>query len=394
MVDNALALHVKPLDVATPLMMASRLRQAETESRLNEFQMRQAALGAEARGLAPFANSPDFAQRWAEAADRLRSQGILDPQTHARIRSTPSPLMLESIIRSTSSPELQFRMEEAKRAQQNQDRAFQLEQRKVDATIEGTKIPPGFEADPETAGGLRAKPGGPADPAYIGRVAEQRVKPREFSVTDITKLSEEGGKFANLSGFANTFEDRFAGYKTQAIGNAATWMGRNVPQLVGQDTADAAKWWQGYDRFKNVIRNELFGSALTATEQAAFERADINASMDPATIRANLKRQQEIAQNGLKRKANALITAGYDPRAISAAYGLRLEDLGVSATSRRGTVVSAPLPEPGSTKDQGRVLGPPKSEEEGAPVPNARKAPDGNWYLPDPDRPGKYLLVQ
>lgn len=27
------------------------------------------------------------------------------------------------------------------------------------------------------------------------------------------------------------------------------------------------------------------------------------------------------------------------------------------------------------------------------PVPNARKAPDGNWYVPDPTRPGKYLKV-
>lgn len=27
------------------------------------------------------------------------------------------------------------------------------------------------------------------------------------------------------------------------------------------------------------------------------------------------------------------------------------------------------------------------------PVPNARKAPDGKWYMPDPDRPGKYLRV-
>lgn len=29
-----------------------------------------------------------------------------------------------------------------------------------------------------------------------------------------------------------------------------------------------------------------------------------------------------------------------------------------------------------------------------APVEGARKAPDGNWYVPDPNRPGKYLQVQ
>lgn len=29
-----------------------------------------------------------------------------------------------------------------------------------------------------------------------------------------------------------------------------------------------------------------------------------------------------------------------------------------------------------------------------APVPNAKQAPDGNWYVPDPARPGKYLMVK
>jgi hypothetical protein len=28
-----------------------------------------------------------------------------------------------------------------------------------------------------------------------------------------------------------------------------------------------------------------------------------------------------------------------------------------------------------------------------APLPNAKKAPDGNWYVPDPNRPGKFAKV-
>lgn len=32
--------------------------------------------------------------------------------------------------------------------------------------------------------------------------------------------------------------------------------------------------------------------------------------------------------------------------------------------------------------------------QDDAPIPGARKAPDGKWYLPDPERPGKYLQVQ
>jgi hypothetical protein len=36
----------------------------------------------------------------------------------------------------------------------------------------------------------------------------------------------------------------------------------------------------------------------------------------------------------------------------------------------------------------------PTSTGEQPPIPNAKKAPDGKWYVPDPARPGKYLMVQ
>lgn len=36
----------------------------------------------------------------------------------------------------------------------------------------------------------------------------------------------------------------------------------------------------------------------------------------------------------------------------------------------------------------------PASTAEVAPITGAQKAPDGNWYLPDPKRPGKFLKVK
>ena len=42
----------------------------------------------------------------------------------------------------------------------------------------------------------------------------------------------------------------------------------------------------------------------------------------------------------------------------------------------------------------GGAAGPPPADAAGTPpVPNARKAPDGHWYVDDPDRRGKYLRV-
>jgi hypothetical protein len=34
------------------------------------------------------------------------------------------------------------------------------------------------------------------------------------------------------------------------------------------------------------------------------------------------------------------------------------------------------------------------AQEEQPPLEGARKAPDGNWYVADPEREGKWLQVQ
>jgi hypothetical protein len=131
-------------------------------------------------------------------------------------------------------------------------------------------------------------------------------------------------------------------------------LARNLPELMTSPEArEAATFWQGYDRFKNVVRNDLFGSALTATEQAAFEKADINPGMNPKSIRENLKIQQGLAETALKRKAAALVSEGYRPESISAAYGVKLEDLGVS--TQRSGAAAAPKAAQGQQFQEGQT---------------------------------------
>lgn len=207
----------------------------------------------------------------------------------------------------------------------------------------GEGIQPGWQQLPD--GQMAPIKGGPADPDYIRASNEAKEKPRPFSAGDITKLTEEGGKYQNITNFGQTFQDRFAGYANRSVGNVATAAGRYLPEgMVGKDIADGAGWWQQYDRQKNIIRNELFGSALTVNEQAAFERADINPGMTPAQIRANLAEQQKITAAGMKRKAAALVANGYDPAPVAAAYGIPLSELGVNPQRR------APGPSPAQAR--------------------------------------------
>ena len=201
------------------------------------------------------------------------------------------------------------------------------------------KTPTGFESDGQ--GGYRPIAGGPADPSYLrakGEAENAAAKPRQLSISDITKLSEEGTKFSNLSGFSDTFKPEYAG--RTILGDAANVAGRNLPEaVVGKTIADGASWWQGYDRYKNVVRNELFGSALTAQEKAAFEQADINPRMDPAQIQKNLATQKRTAEIGLRRKANAMIQSGYNADVVSKAYGVD-----ISAPQQSQPQSAAPVP--------------------------------------------------
>lgn len=194
-----------------------------------------------------------------------------------------------------------------------------------DSGHNGPKPPAGYQWSQTARGELEPIPGGPA--------AVPRA--RAFSVGDITRLSEEGGKYANVTSFAKTFQDRFSGY-TPGTGDIRMMAGR--AGYAGKDTRDAANWWQGYDRYKNVIRNDLFGSALTPAEQQQWEKADITPTMDPTQVRENLKIQKNVLTAAIKRKANALVTAGYDSVPIVEAYGLSPDDLkeiGISTSRKR-----------------------------------------------------------
>jgi hypothetical protein len=353
MVNNSVALGITPpsFDISAPLVRAAQMRQMQAQEQATGLKMRQDALGAEARGLMQFANHPEFAQKWAQSVDKLASQGVLDPQTAEQYRRTPSPLLLKQIIASTESPEISMRREEAQRAQGNADRSFGLQERQLQA-LEAQRNAPvlGEVYDPNTGQPQKALISprtGQHQP--IGGVKTE--KPRQMSVTDLTKLQEEGAKFSNLTGFSASFKDD---YSQAVTGNMRNTLARNLPELMTSPEArEAATFWQGYDRFKNVVRNDLFGSALTATEQAAFEKADINPGMNPKSIRENLKIQQGLAETALKRKAAALGSEGYRPESISAAYGVKLEDLGVS--TQRSGAAAAPKAAQGQQFQEGQT---------------------------------------
>ena len=216
---------------------------------------------------------------------------------------------------------------EARTAIGNPAIAQEMLKRTMGLNATGSSVPRGYR---QNATGLEPIPGGPADPATIAAQSKSRGRGRQFSVGDISKLADEGGKYQSLMLFKDGFNDKFAGYAPYT-GDAALALGRIG--WSGQDTADAATWWQEYDRYKNEVRNDLFGSALTATEKAAFEKADINPTMSPDAIKKNLEIQQGAIRRSIGKKARAMVKAGYGAEPIAEAYGITVDEIGALGKS-------------------------------------------------------------
>jgi hypothetical protein len=157
---------------------------------------------------------------------------------------------------------------------------------------------------------------------------------KPLAPTALTNLSELGTTAQNMSRIANTFKDSFGGYSAGPLGAAANLIGRNV----GAGFQDQANWWQDYQMEKNIVRNRLFGSALTATESAEWEKAAISPGMTPKAIRTNLERQRLASLSAAAKLASSYAAQGFNREAIEAAIGIPLNELqdGARQFSRLG----------------------------------------------------------
>lgn len=139
----------------------------------------------------------------------------------------------------------------------------------------------------------------------------------------IKDLGEKGETATNFIRLSKTFKDEFGGKGTAIVGEAENLVGRNI----GAGKGPQADWWQDYQMQKNIIRNKLFGSALTATEKAEFDKAVIHPGMKPDIIKINLARQKSAATRAARKLSGAYKSGGYGEQQINEALGVSPEDL-------------------------------------------------------------------
>lgn len=135
-------------------------------------------------------------------------------------------------------------------------------------------------------------------PGAPGRPLPQRIE------SDITAAAQTTDQVLNLT---SRFNDGYVGYMSDTLGNAALGVERRMP---GQ--SDRVDWWADYNNMNNAVRHALFGSALTATEQAQWERSTITPGTSAPVARHMLETQNRLLQSALIRRARGSAAAGYN----------------------------------------------------------------------------------
>lgn len=151
-----------------------------------------------------------------------------------------------------------------------------------------------------------------------GQVSSSGEKPagKVLPAGQIEKLSKSQAVADTYSSLLGAFKDEFAG--RPLLANAQNALGR----FVGAGYEDQSNWWQQYQEQTNMVRNQLFGSALTLTEREAFDRANIVPGMKASEIKRRLAQQAEITNKGVRRLTENYGRAGYDVSGLTSAAPL------------------------------------------------------------------------
>lgn len=155
------------------------------------------------------------------------------------------------------------------------------------------------------------------DPETMKPIQEFPMTPKVLSDQAIEKLGKKSTAAEMFGTLKNTFKPQYAGFKSQAVGDAR----REYESRFGTGS-EFVDWWQQYQDQKNIVRHELYGSALTDTEKREFDKANIHPGMSPQQISINLARQEAINKRAAAKLAKSYTASKrYDTGQVIEAVG-------------------------------------------------------------------------
>lgn len=229
----------------------------------------------------------------------------------------------------------------------------------------------------------------------------QRVEPAEAMNQWDDWLSRPGNRTALLQMGLNLMQPTAMGQTTggqiaQAIGSGGEAVARQEASDLKERVADAKM--QAADERLRILQQNADSGTLRATSAAAARAARGTQGLTEL-MKTRFKRQDAAAgEKQLQADAKAI----YDQLADAEGDLLNPErknnpelakykgkTLPQIREAMRAERANQPQTAVGDETDDGAT----PTVQSSAPVPGARQAPDGNYYVPDPKRPGKYLKV-
>ena len=260
-----------------------------------------------------------------------------------------------------------------------------------------------------------------ADGGDAASDAEQDKYIRDYGIDRAVNAYGDDAPSSPVSSFTPSNDGMYSNDRNGNYNKPTPWQ-RFGAQLLGaasswKDAADIANEQQkGYmaDRQAQLLRDQLMGvtpngvqtlggkelginQAKLALEQAINPAriAQMNASTQAQLVAADKPYQMMLATIPAMRSEAATIDNNEamgvysNDKAENARIASELKQR-LNARYQQSNIdaVSAPRTQAGTS------AAPRLSSAEVPPMPGARKAPDGNWYVADPNRPGKFLQVQ
>jgi hypothetical protein len=112
---------------------------------------------------------------------------------------------------------------------------------------------------------------------------------------DLKDLASNAGLVETFNGLSDGFDDKYSSAGSTGVKNM---LGKYQPLGIGAGYADQANWWQNYADQANAARKLLSGTAVTASEAANFDKANVTEGMSSTEIRRRLQQQKEAVARG------------------------------------------------------------------------------------------------
>lgn len=142
--------------------------------------------------------------------------------------------------------------------------------------------------------------------------ADAKPKGKALPISAANKLATAAETADSYQEFLGSWDDKFTGPVGlgSPLAKFTNTLGRFAPIETGYE--NQANWWQNYNAQANRVRNELFGSALTAAESKLFEEANITPGMKPEMVKTRLAQQARAMRQAQRKLASTYGRAGYD----------------------------------------------------------------------------------